>query len=405
MSTASNGEAQSGMSTASNGEDQSGISTARAKRWCFTLFSYTPEEEAYLKNEEEDENGKLNEIHEEAAYLAFQREICPTTGRPHLQGAVIFHKQLRFNKVKAMLPRAHLEKMHHPPNYSHKYVTKTDTREPGTEPYIWGDIPEDKSGTRTEFEDYKQSIAEGIVDSPTLMDRHSQLYARYPNWCRGYRQNKTKFPDPPPITKYYDWQKDCTDRLLLNDPMDKPYDREILFIVDKTGKGGKSTYVRDFAHTHKKKVIGKWPDTGKDKEAVIQIMEPGKKADLARVINPTTNILFVDVTRQNLDTLQYASLESFKNQLVFDSKYGSNMKKLQPMHITFLMNEHPNYQALSADRYVVWELNSDGSYLEMSKADIYRSCEEARQDHEEEKELKRLDRKRKLQELRNKVES
>ena len=385
----------------------------RCVRWCFTLFGYTPEEEAYLKNEEQDENGKLNEIHEEAAYLAFQREICPTTERPHLQGAVIFHKQLRFPRVKSMLPRANLSRMRSPPFTNHKYVTKTDTREPGTEPYIWGNIPtkKDKSGARNDLNAFKHSVeVDGITDAKTLRALHSLVWAKHENWCRQFISDQIDQLTPKPITNYYPWQLDLNDRLLRNDPLEEPFDRQVHFVVDPTGNGGKSTYAADFQHKYHKKVpLGEGPTrkfpNGSERLLHVQIIEPGKKADMAKVIESSTTCLFIDITRQQIDVLQYSAIEAFKNRRVFNSKYKSEMKDVQPMHIVFLMNEHPNYRALSKDRYVVWELNANGSYLKMSQADIHRSCEEARREHEEEKELKKLDKKRKLQELRDKVES
>ena len=85
--------------------------TTRAKRWCFTIFNYTPEILEYLTSEETDENDDLNAIHKAAEWYAFNQEVCPSTGRPHLQGAVVFHEALRFNPVKELIPGAHLSKM------------------------------------------------------------------------------------------------------------------------------------------------------------------------------------------------------------------------------------------------------------------------------------------------------
>ncbi len=69
-----------------------------------------------------------------------------------------------------------------------------------------------------------------------------------------------------------------------------------------------------------------------------QYLEPGKKADMAHALQEDQRILFVNVTRQQVDHLQYSFYESVKDGLVFSSKYESNLKRLPKMHVVIMMN-------------------------------------------------------------------
>lgn len=62
----------------------------RAKRWVFTWNNYTPENVAHLQ--------EIN-----CKYIGWGYETAPSTGTPHLQGFVYFHKQLRWKAVMAIM--------------------------------------------------------------------------------------------------------------------------------------------------------------------------------------------------------------------------------------------------------------------------------------------------------------
>lgn len=71
----------------------------KAQAWCFTLNNYTDEEVEAVKTVE-------------CRGIKAGFEICPSTGTPHIQGAICFDKQFTRNQVKKMISnRLHLEKM------------------------------------------------------------------------------------------------------------------------------------------------------------------------------------------------------------------------------------------------------------------------------------------------------
>ena len=70
---------------------------SRAKNWCFTINNPTPEDYALFPLPTAL-----------VQYCIYGREIGDD-GTPHLQGYVQFRNRIRFNKVKELLPRSHLE--------------------------------------------------------------------------------------------------------------------------------------------------------------------------------------------------------------------------------------------------------------------------------------------------------
>ncbi len=90
----------------------------------------------------------------ECLWLICQVELCPTTGRLHLQGAVTFPNALTLKGAKKkffLLRSAHLEIMIGTPKNSQVYCTKMESRAPGK--CYWaletGTVP--SPGTRTDI--------------------------------------------------------------------------------------------------------------------------------------------------------------------------------------------------------------------------------------------------------------
>lgn len=57
-------------------------------------------------------------------YAIVGKETCPTTGTPHMQCYVVFHKKKRFNPVKALFPRADLRVARGTPTQCRDYCAK-----------------------------------------------------------------------------------------------------------------------------------------------------------------------------------------------------------------------------------------------------------------------------------------
>lgn len=67
--------------------------------WCFTLNNYTTEEVNDILSW--SSKSSINYC----KYIIFGKEICPTTGTPHLQGYLKWGKKKRFTELKKINPR------------------------------------------------------------------------------------------------------------------------------------------------------------------------------------------------------------------------------------------------------------------------------------------------------------
>lgn len=114
---------------ASSGGKRALASTgAQSRRWCFTL-----------NNPSEVERVSIEVLAHSAfvTALTYGREIGES-GTPHLQGAIVFKIPQRFNAVRKMLPRAHLEQMKGTSKQAFDYCHKEDK-----EPFLYGEVPEE----------------------------------------------------------------------------------------------------------------------------------------------------------------------------------------------------------------------------------------------------------------------
>lgn len=297
---------------------------SRAKHWQFTVNNYDEDNLLLLR-----ESAKLPCVR----YLVFQQETS-TTGTPHIQGFISLNSQQRLNQLKKLVgDRAHLEVAKGSAQQNRVYCSKSETATPGTfEEY--GELPVGKQGKRNDLTELVDAVKGGEYDLKRLRDAHPEVCAKYPRFVREIISDHQPLPGIPDHPLRI-WQKDL--EKMLNDP---PNDREIIFVVDEIGNQGKTWFAKKYCREH----------------SDAQYMEPGKKADMAYVLETTKRVLFVNVTRQQVEHLQYSFLESVKDGLVFSPKYESGMKFLPPMHVVVLMNQQPDDKMLSEDRYKIINL-------------------------------------------------
>lgn len=285
---------------------------SRAKHWCFTLNNYTQE--------------NVDRIIDNTAsfdFLIFGREIGDS-GTPHLQGFVSFPNRVRRNVCVDKIGQAHFT-VARDINKSIEYCKKDgDYLEFGTRP--------SNSGTRSDLEGFKEAVRNGCRDMKSLRETFSEVVAKYPKFCVDFVQDNT----PQKLQECYpllDWQGALYDSLKL-----APDDRSIFFIVDEVGNAGKSWFGHYYCFMH----------------ANAQVLLPGKKADMSYALDENIRVLFIDAPRSKQgEFIQYDFLEDVKNGYVFCSKYESRVKRLGKVHVVVFMNENPDMNKLSKDRYVI----------------------------------------------------
>lgn len=114
------------------------------RHWCFTSY---------------DDEVKYDESW--MRYLVVGREICPTTGRKHLQCHVYVDKPIRFSGIKKKLPGCHIEKSADPDKSIAYCKKENDYQE-------YGSVPQ--QGKRTDLDSLKEEIKKGMTVSSIVMD-------------------------------------------------------------------------------------------------------------------------------------------------------------------------------------------------------------------------------------------
>jgi len=122
-------------------------STTRGMRYSrirFTINNYTPDEYIAVKEYP-------------CKWVVVGREIAPTTGTPHLQGAMIFGKQRTLASLKKTVAfkRAHIKSMDGTPEQNLAYCSKEDMNT-----YVRGDMPE--PGKRNDISEACSLIRQGV---------------------------------------------------------------------------------------------------------------------------------------------------------------------------------------------------------------------------------------------------
>lgn len=124
-----------------------------ARRWVFT--QHLPES---LTTAQEWWMTIPTEAKERIKYLICQTEICPSTGRRHVQGAVALLATTRMAGLKKILPDAHLE-ISKAWDKAVEYCKKEDTRAPGTTPLEVGSL---KQGQRSDLVQLTNCVRDGV---------------------------------------------------------------------------------------------------------------------------------------------------------------------------------------------------------------------------------------------------
>jgi len=296
-------------------------SQARGRHWCFTIQNWT----------EVDVERLTALVPTEASYVIFGREIAPLTGTPHLQGFIAFTGALRFNRAKEVIGHdAHIELARNS-SQSIMYCKKENN-------YTEHGAFSMAQGKRSDLDDFKDDVKAGVLNMKELREKHSEVVAKYTGFCHQYVVDNTPLQQPE-LFPLHMWQQDLYQ--LLQRAADP---RKIIFVVDCVGNKGKSWFAKYYLWLHPK-------DT--------QIIQPGKRNDMAYVIDVSTRVLFMDAPRSKQgDYIQYDFLEQIKDGMVTSYKYTC-INKVFPLkvHVVVNMNQEPDMTKLSMDRYMVVNLS------------------------------------------------
>ena len=119
-------------------------------------------------------------------------------------------------------------------------------------------------------------------------------------------------------------------------------DRTINWIWESKGNIGKTAFTRFL---------------GIKKNAVI--IQKGKYADIMNHVfnSKKMKIFIIDVPRSSGNNVSYNAIESIKSGIIFNSKYETGQKFINPPHIIVFANSAPDTSKLSEDRWNIIDLN------------------------------------------------
>ena len=295
---------------------------SRAKHWCFTVNNPTSDERARILALGEDDN---------VEYLVVGNEVGES-GTPHLQGFVAFVARMRLTQLKQNVSsRGHFEVAKFPDKAAEYCKKEGDFVECG--------ILVLSKGKRSDIDMFKDDVKKHKLSLKELREAHSIVFAKYPQFCTQYIQDNNCNLDVEPH-ELYSWQESMFGILKMEaDP------RKIYFCVDIVGNSGKSW----FCHYTAGLLCN------------VQVLLPGRKADMCMMVDLDARIIFIDATRSKQgEYILYDFLEELKNRYIFSSKYHSVLKCLKVVpHVVVMMNEFPDMTKLSMDRYHVLEVAAD----------------------------------------------
>lgn len=295
---------------------------SRAKYWCFTV-----------NNPSDDDRQRLIRLDGDRSieYLVFGNEIGES-GTPHLQGFIAFVARVRLTQLKQVVgTRGHFEVAKFPEKAA-EYCKKDGD-------FIEFGVLTLSKGKRSDIDAFKDDVKAGVLTVKELRESHSVVFAKYSQFCTQYIQDNNSVLSVE-AHLMYGWQESLYAELKMDaDP------RKVIFCIDFVGNSGKSW----FCHY----IAGILPN--------VQVLLPGRKADMCMMVDLDAKIIFLDATRSKQgEYILYDFLEELKNRYIFSSKYHSVLKCLKHTpHVVVMMNEHPDMTKLSGDRYHILEVSPD----------------------------------------------
>jgi len=109
-------------------------------------------------------------------YIVYQDEICPRTGRRHVQGYVYFANGKTLERVRAIFQGAGVKTCQRSPAENKAYCTKLESRREGGRARERGELPD--QGARSDIHDARKDIENGMDDFDMFV-KYGILWARY----------------------------------------------------------------------------------------------------------------------------------------------------------------------------------------------------------------------------------
>lgn len=264
-----------------------------------------------------------------AKHIVHQNEVGEN-GTPHIQGYICFTTKKRLSAARLLLPVHWTKVTRGTAQRCIAYCKKAETAIPDSQVELGDYAP---PGTRNDLEEFRMDVQNGMSYNE-LQDKHDKVFANSKGFADDYYNRRR--PQPLQTRAPFEnreWHAVC------NDYIDQPDDRTVMFIVDKDGGMGKTTYAQN--------LLAERND--------VQYLKPEKEANIALLLDQDKTIFLFDCPRSRLDIpLPYNTIEGIKDGHVLSGKYQSCMKKFTvPNTVIVFTNEAPDPTRFSHDRWRV----------------------------------------------------
>lgn len=139
----------------------------------------------------------------------------------------------------------------------------------------------------------------------------------------------------------FTWQRELAAELET-----PPDPRQIIWYYDRIGGSGKTEMAKYILATYDSSVF---LSGGAFKDVSYQIIKAKK--------NPT--VVVINLPRSSDGKVSYASMEACKDGLIQSGKYEGGHRLFPNPHVIVFANFEPDYNALSADRWEVRQLDNN----------------------------------------------
>ncbi len=170
----------------------------RARNWCFTSYQNSTE----LRNTIGEADG-IRGLG--ISYIVWGEEVCPTTGRQHLQGYVQFTEGVTIRTIKRRLDDGalHLERRKGSAAEAIRYCLKRDDDEIEKTVVEFGDRPKEKAGKRTDLDEVRALLSAGKGVSAVLDSGANYQGVRFAEKWLSYKEVGRDPDASPPTIKWY----------------------------------------------------------------------------------------------------------------------------------------------------------------------------------------------------------
>lgn len=139
--------------------------------------------------------------------------------------------------------------------------------------------------------------------------------------------------------------------------LDRQSDRQVLVWIDSTGNVGKSFLTRWLVERGRAYYV---PPTVDNVKQIIQWVCAGYQGQ---------PYIVIDIPRSaKWNQSLYTGIEAIKDGIVYDTRYTSKLRDIWGCKILVLTNSKPNLDALSKDRWVIYEEKSTKNAEHLSDA-------------------------------------